>query len=328
MFASYRAGHPVMHCDSERIGDCRLLRLLGKGGMGEVYEAESPDGTHVALKVFTAEGAHADFLLKRFRAEGKLLQCLAHPRLVSVCALAVDPASGRPYFTMDLVRNPEGVPETLEDLRRRHGIDESCVATVYADLREGLEYLHAQGVVHRDIKLENILVGPDGHVVLSDFGISRIFSTELRHALSVTTTMAGDRAPIIGSYGYMAPELRRGEPATPASDAYALGMLVFRLLTGVWYEPDSTAFDLLEGFDPAWRSLLMQLLSDEPSRRLPLPSLSAHGVTRRRRLRRLVRWGVLLALLGAALAGVSVWYRLRTAQPRYTFDTFFPSETP
>ena len=256
----------------ETIGSYRLIRLIGQGGMGEVYEAEHTGlRKRMAVKVFTADGAKADFLRKRFLAEGRLLARLDHPRLVKVHDLGLDEERDLPYFAMDLVIGTDGSPWTLERWRLDRKPDESAIAAVYDDLRKGLEHLHAQGVVHRDIKLENVLINATGRAVLSDFGVSRIFNEGLRRELSVTVTFAADKAPIMGSFGYLAPELKRGETATPASDAYALGVLVFRLLTGVWYENDSTAMELLAGFDEGWTTLLTQLHAEEPSKRLPLP---------------------------------------------------------
>lgn len=311
----------------ETIGSYRLIRLIGQGGMGEVYGVE-----HIALrlpcalKVFTADGAKKEFLRKRFLAEGRLLARLDHPRLVKVRDLAVDETSGAPYFAMDLVLDEDGEPRTLEDWRKRRKPDEEAIASVYADLREGLEYLHGQGVVHRDLKLENVLIGHDGRAVLSDFGVSRIFDENLRRALSVTVTFAADKAPIMGSFGYLAPELKRGEAATPASDAYALGVLVFRLLTGVWYENDSAAMDLLAGFDERWTTLLTQLLSEDPSKRLPLPELVLRSPTvgcdlraHRNRLKTQIAFalGLITVILGACLYFVS-------RPSHYDFDEFFP----
>ena len=290
--------------------------------MGEVHEALAPNGERFALKLFANVGDNAEFLRKRFLAEGRMLARFDHPRLVGVHELAVETGGGRPYFTMDLVLGPAGEPQTLEDVRKTQTLDEARVAAVYADLREGLAYLHAHGIVHRDVKLENVLVDAEGRAVLSDFGISRIFDTRLKKELAVTTTMAGERAPIMGSFGYLAPELKCGERATPASDAYALGVLVFRLLTGVWYEADSTAWELLAGFDPVWTKLLTALLNDDPSRRLPMPERVDLGASRRRR--RLIRAGVVgLAVLSALALALACW---RMRPTHYDFDEFFPEE--
>ena len=313
----------------ETIGSYRLIRLIGQGGMGEVYEAEHTElRKRMALKVFTADGAKADFLRKRFLAEGRILARLDHPRLVKVHDLGLDEKRDMPYFAMDLVVGADGSPWTLERCRLERKPDESVIAAVYDDLREGLEYLHGQGVVHRDLKLENVLIGHDGRAVLSDFGVSRIFDEDLRRELSVTVTFAADKAPIMGSFGYLAPELKRGEPATPASDAYALGVLVFRLLTGVWYENDSAAMDLLAGFDENWTTLLTQLLAEDPSRRLPLPEFVLRSPTvgcdlRAHRNRLKTHIAFVLGLIAVILG---VWLYWGSRPQHYDFDEFFPPD--
>lgn len=318
------------------IGNYRVVRRLGQGGMGTVCEVEHVGlRRRMALKVFAVEGSKRDFLRKRFLAEGRILARLDHPRLVRVFDLAIDAETDVPYFAMDLVLDPSGEPCTLERWRTDGRADEAGVAAVYADLREGLSYLHRRGVVHRDVKLENVLVDANGHVVLSDFGVSRIFDEGLRKELSVTTTFASDRAPIMGSFGYLAPELKAGAPATPASDAYALGVLVFRLLTGVWYENGSAVMDLLAGFDERWTALLGQLLAEDPSRRLPLPELARGrfapvGEAASRRLGR-KSWPRRLGVAIAALAGLfavslAAWLYLESRPRHYDFDEFFPPE--
>ena len=109
---------------------------MGQGGMGAVYSAEHAAlRLPSALKVFTADGAKRDFLRKRFMAEGRLLARLDHPRLVKVRDLAVDEASGAPYFAMDLVLDASGEPCTLEDWRKRRKPDEAAVAAVEDETR-------------------------------------------------------------------------------------------------------------------------------------------------------------------------------------------------
>ena len=257
------------------LGAYRIVRLLGKGGMASVYEAVHEQlGTHVALKVFATEDtANLAFKRKRFLAEGKVLARLHHPRIVHVYDLAVDPESGTPYFAMDLVLSPSGNPQTLEDARVA-GVDEQRVAGWLADLCEGLAYIHGEGIVHRDVKLENVLVGPDGRAVLSDFGISRIFDKGLREQIDLTMVTIVDEgtAPFrLGTGHYMAPELKKPvpAPATPASDAWALGVLVFRLLTGIWYERGTKVLDMLAGYDLTWPAVMERLCAERPSDRIP-----------------------------------------------------------
>lgn len=264
-----------------RLGAYRIVRLLGKGGMAAVYEAVHEQlGTRVALKVFSTEDTtNLTFKRKRFLAEGKVLARLHHPRIVHVYDLAVDPDTGTPYFAMDLVLSPSGEPQTLEDARQS-GVDENRVAGWLADLCEGLAYIHGEGVVHRDVKLENVLVGPDGRAVLSDFGISRIFDKSLREQIDLTmVTIVDDGAtPFrLGTGHYMAPELKRPAPAsaTPASDAWALGVLVFRLLTGIWYERGTKVLDMLAGYDLPWPAVMERLCAERPFDRLPEGGISA-----------------------------------------------------
>ena len=248
-------------------GVYRVVRLLGRGGMGEVYEVEHPQlGVHYALKAFAREAADADALRARFLAEGRLLARLDHPRLVRVHDLAVDAATGRPYFVMDLVLGAEGRPESLEDARRAGTVTEERAAVWLADLCDALAYIHAAGVVHRDVKLENVLVDRDGHAVLSDFGVSRIFNRDLRAAAGLATQTFTDAAgavrPVMGTLGYLPPEVKAGGEATAAGDLYALGVLMFRLLTGIWYEPGMDVVQVLDTYDPLWAKIVPKLLAD------------------------------------------------------------------
>ena len=206
-----------------QIGPYRFVRLLGKGAMGAVYEVVHEHlGVHRALKLFRTDGRNADFLRKRFLAEGKLLARLDHPRLVRVHDLSFDEADGTPYFTMDLVTSPSGQPLNLADAQdAKGGISEERLAGWYGDMCEAINAIHAAGIVHRDIKPENILVGKDGRAVLSDFGISRILDAQLREDIALTRTIATgeplNERRILGTVMYLAPEVRLGGIPTPAS---------------------------------------------------------------------------------------------------------------
>ena len=150
------------------IGGYRVVRLLGKGGMAEVYEVEHPTlGVRRAMKVFRAEGDRAELLRSRFLAEGRLLARLDHPRLVGVYDCAEDAASGAPYITMDLVLGADGEPHTLSSLHKERKTTEAQLLEWYKDLADALSYIHSAGVVHRDVKPSNILVSADGHAVLA-----------------------------------------------------------------------------------------------------------------------------------------------------------------
>ena len=254
-----------------QIAGWKLVRLLGKGGMAEVFEAEDTRlGTRAAIKLFSCAKDKDGDVRSRFLAEAALLARLNHPRLVRVFDYGIDPASGNPYFVMDLVLDPSGEPKTLAD-REFAGADEAHVAMWYDDLRDALAFIHAHGIVHRDIKLQNVLVGPDGHAVLSDFGIAKVFDASLREDVGLspeeTIHAAEGRRTVMGSLGYMAPELEMGVAASPASDYYALGVLAFYLLTGTWCEPRTDIAAALETYDPVWKEILPRLLHANPAAR-------------------------------------------------------------
>ncbi len=257
--------------EARRIANWRFVRQLGKGGMAEVFEVEDERlGIRAAMKLFTRENDPDGQIRERFLAEAALLARLNHPHLVRVFDYGIDPASDRPYFVMDLVLSPSGEPKTLAD-KEYAGSDETRVAIWYDDLRDALSFIHARGIVHRDIKLQNVLVGPDGHAVLSDFGVAKIFDTSLREEVGLspeeTIHAAKGRRTVMGSLGYLAPELEMGVTASPASDYYALGVLVFYLLTGTWCEPRTDITGVLETYDPIWMNILPKLLHANPAAR-------------------------------------------------------------
>ncbi len=250
-------------------GSYKVVRELGKGGMSEVYEVENVRlGSRHALKLFTYSGDVAE-VRDRFLAEGTLLARLSHPRIVRVTDVGVDEATGRPYFVMDLIVQASGEPCTLADVPPG-GADEREIARWYEDLREGLAFIHGKGVIHRDLKLQNVLIGPDGHAVITDFGISKITNKDLGEKLDPVQTivrMRDGKNPVMGSLGYMAPELEMGQQASVASDWYSLGVLVFKLLTGVWYDAHMAVRETLETYDPVWLQILPKLLHANPQGR-------------------------------------------------------------
>ena len=204
-----------------KIGAYDVIRVLGKGGMSEVYEAENPRlGSRHALKVYTYRNDDPD-VRRRFDVEGRLLARLGHPRIVKVTDIG-ETDEGKPYFVMDLVLAPDGNPKSLADVGDGEA-DEETIGRWYDDIRDALAYIHGKGVIHRDLKLQNVLIGPDGHAVLTDFGISRVFDPEGGRNTVVDTvqTLIGIRdgkKTVMGSVGYMAPEVEMGVAATERSD--------------------------------------------------------------------------------------------------------------
>jgi eukaryotic-like serine/threonine-protein kinase len=151
---------------TDAVGGYRLLRKLGEGGMGAVYEAAHPSRRHVAVKLLHPEFATPE-ALARFRREGRLASALAHPRCVFV--LAADEDCGWPYLVLELMPG-----ETLHDLVARRGPlpVEEAVAKIL-DVAEGLEEVHRLGIVHRDVKPSNCFLEAGGRVKVGDFGLSR-----------------------------------------------------------------------------------------------------------------------------------------------------------
>lgn len=278
-----------------RIGDYSVIRLIAKGGMSEVYEVEHVRlGSCHALKLFAYEKEDAD-VRDRFLREGRLLAKLCHPRIVRVSDFGVDEGSLRPYFVMDLVRNKHGEVQSLGDVAPGTA-DEDEIGCWYDDLREGLGYIHANGVIHRDLKLQNVLVGPDGHVVLTDFGISKIFDPDgegntIVDTVNTIVKMKEGRSLVMGSVGYMAPELEMGVSATPQSDYYALGVIIYRLLTGTWCDSRTDVQGTLETYDPVWRAILPKLLHSNPNGRECLSFASVqHELREKREFEAEERW--------------------------------------
>lgn len=264
----------------DEIGPYRIVRPLGQGGMGAVYEVEHAKlGVHYALKTFTLDHGHVDLFRQRFLAEGKALARLRHPNLARVFDLDLLEDGRCAYFVMDLVLDRNGRARTLADLEPGEA-DEKRLASWFAQLASALDYVHDVGIVHRDIKLNNIFLNEKDGVTLGDFGIAKFEGERIHREVGAVRTQIerGDAAGtcrfVMGTGGYMAPEMLRGGAATAAADTYALGVTFFRLLTGIWYEPDTNALNLLAPFDVAWSKVLPPMLArnpaERPTRLLPL----------------------------------------------------------
>jgi len=207
-----------------RIGSWRPLREIGRGGMGIVWLAERADGQfeqQVALKILK-RGLDTDEILSRFLRERRILARLEHPHIARlVDGGATD--DGRPFIAMEYVN---GRPITDDCAARGAGIEERL--RLFGDVCEAVQYAHAHLVVHRDLKPSNILVDATGGVKLLDFGIARLLAGE-EGATAETLTRTGLQ---VMTPQYAAPEQIRGAPATTATDVYALGLVLYELLSG------------------------------------------------------------------------------------------------
>jgi hypothetical protein len=200
------------------VGGYRLLRRLGRGGMGTVFEAEeTAGGRRFALKLIAPGQELSADSVERFRREGRLASALAHPRCVFV--YAADEDAGRPYIVMELMPG-----ETLADVVRRRGpLPPGEAVAKILDVLDGLCEAHRLGVVHRDVKPSNCFLEADGRVKVGDFGLSK--------SLAGDTKVTGTGS-FLGTPAFASPEQVRGEAAGPQSDVYSLAATLYFLLTG------------------------------------------------------------------------------------------------
>jgi serine/threonine protein kinase len=199
----------------DSLGPYRITRVIGRGRMGIVFEGTEDGGEPVALKVVTTELSQDEVFLRRFRREVKAAQKIEHPNVVPVLDDGVE--GGLPYLVQRLI--PGG---SLADRVQRSGplsLDEAV--RLLAGAAAGIDALHGAGLVHRDIKGANILLEGDIPYV-SDFGLAK-------DSQASNLTRPGQA---LGSLDYMSPEQIRGEDVSPATDIYALGCVMFEVLTG------------------------------------------------------------------------------------------------
>jgi serine/threonine-protein kinase len=201
-------------------GRYRLDARIGQGGMSTVYRAfdlvlERP----VAIKLMHRSLASDSDQLERFRREARAVAQLNHPHIVTVIDAGEEPAGdGTPYIVLEYVAG-----ETLKDLLRREGALEITQALAYAiEIARALGAAHEQLIVHRDVKPQNVLLTPEGSAKITDFGIARTLTEQ-------GLTMDGR---VIGTTDYVSPEQALGESVTGQSDIYALGVVLYEMLTG------------------------------------------------------------------------------------------------
>jgi eukaryotic-like serine/threonine-protein kinase len=244
-----------------RLGDGRYVldRQLARGGMAAVWLAndvilERP----VAIKVLSDTLAGDAEFLTRFRREAQVAAGLSHPNLVAVYDF--DAGEERPYLVMEYVAGG--------DLRERltEGDEEIDIERLAAELLSALRHIHAAGVLHRDVKPQNVLIAEDGRAQLTDFGIA-----QPRDATSITQT-----GNVLGTERYIAPEVLRGEPPSERSDLYALGMVLSEVARngvgfGVWELIDSLRAEDPTERPPGAQAALAELERATPGHAAPGP---------------------------------------------------------
>ena len=203
----------------ERVGAWRILRRLGEGGMGEVHLAERADGHFEQIAALKRVQGHlSEESRSRFLTERQLLSRLQHPNIATLLDGGVT-ADGRPYLVMDFV---DGAPVTVWCEERRLPLRERL--RLFRTICDTVGFAHANLVVHRDLKPQNILVTPEGRPVLLDFGIAKLLDPEEEGLTRVDERILTPE--------HAAPEQIRGGTITTAADVWALGVLLYELLAG------------------------------------------------------------------------------------------------
>ena len=279
-------------------GGYEILRLLGAGGFGEVYEAVDASGARRALKILVGPSQGAQ-LGARLVREVEALARIEHVNVVRLYHAGVE--DDRVFLVLELVlgstlrrklRGPDG-PPSLGDIVR--WMQNAC---------EGVAEAHRVGVIHRDLKPANILVTPEGVVKVIDFGIAKLRSYR-----------SSSNDHLIGTALYMAPELLHGQPSDTRSDVYAMGVILYEALSGVHPlgldEASATLFDVLEHYAQGEIRPLREVAPTVP----PGLATLVHLALARSPRKRVLGMGALARALEQELAGLSSEVRASTPTP-------------
>jgi Tol biopolymer transport system component len=321
----------------QRLGRFEVLAKLGAGGMGEVYLAHDPKlERRVALKLLPGHLAADPDRIRRFRREALAVSALNHPNILTVHEVVE--AEGREVLVSELV---EGV--TLRERLRNGPLPIATALDLAVQIARGLAAAHGVGIVHRDVKPENVMIRDDGLVKLLDFGIAKSpvsGAVDLTHSPTRVATATG---MILGTASYMSPEQARGETAGRQADIWALGCVLYEALTGRQAFPGPTVSDVLAAIltrEPDWdalpaeapslaRAVLRRCLQKSPEQRLhdvadvrleleeamrePAVADRAAGGSAGQRLPRTLGW--IATAAGVAAVVLGAWHLTRAQAP-------------
>ncbi len=210
-----------------QLGHYRIERLLGTGGMGEVYLADDIRlGRRVALKVLSATLAGDPDRRERFEREARAAAALNHPNIVTIHS--VEEEGGVPFLTLELIDG-----KTLAELIPEGGLSLDRVLELGIPLTDAVGAAHQRGITHRDLKPANVMVTTDGRLKVLDFGLAKV-KEEARLAAEegmATAALTGD-GRIVGTVAYMSPEQAEGKPVDQRSDVFSLGIMLYEMATG------------------------------------------------------------------------------------------------
>ena len=211
-----------------RLDSYEIIAPLGAGGMGEFYRARDTNlKRDVAIKVLPEYWSHDPERLRRFEQEAQATAALNHPNIVSI--FHVGQFNGSPYIVTELLHG-----ESLRERLRKGPMRLREVLEHGVELARGLAAAHDAGIVHRDLKPENIWVTKDGHIKILDFGLAKLDPSKAASTDAETVSMEPQCHPgqVLGTVGYMSPEQVRGQPADARSDIFAVGVVLYEMLTG------------------------------------------------------------------------------------------------
>ncbi len=215
------------------LGHYRIVEQIGAGGMGVVYRAHDERlDRDVAVKVLPEEVSGEAERLKRFEREAKALAALSHPNIATIHGLEsgtdADSDAGQRFLVMELL---EG--ESLRELIAKGNITTGKAVEYARAIADGLAAAHSKGIVHRDLKPENVFLTGDGRIKILDFGLAKLRLPEAELTTETPTeTLGTATGTIMGTVAYMAPEQVQGQPADHRSDIFALGVVLYEMLTG------------------------------------------------------------------------------------------------
>ena len=247
-----------------KLGPYEVLSVVGTGGMAEVYRARDPRlGRDIALKVVNESLAASPELVRRFEQEARIAGSLNHPNIVAVYDVGIH--DGTPYFVTELL---EG--ESLRQRLARGRVPLGTALDWGIQLAHGLAAAHRRGIVHRDVKPENVFITPGGQVKLLDFGIAKLAEEARagpRDLMEATLHRDGGgtrTGSVIGTPGYMSPEQVRGDPVDARTDIFSLGAVLYELLSGTRAFPGASLVE--SGY---------AILNEDPP---PLPASVPSGI--------------------------------------------------
>ena len=263
----------------QTLGKYRIESLLGSGGFAWVFKGHDPElDIPVAIKVLKPQFAGDQAVVDRFKREASTAARLRHPNIIKIYAVGRE--NDAVYFVMDYL--PSGLANRLEATQ---SLPEDYVLRVGVDVARALGFAHREGVIHRDIKVDNILFDSHGNAVVADFGIAR--------ALSGYTNQTGTNM-VVGTPQYFAPEQARAKPLDGRADLYSLGVTLFRAATGRlpfegedWYEiarqhveePAPPARSVNPALSPEFEAIVLQCMAKAPDDRPPTGEALAETIS-------------------------------------------------